>query len=404
MSVDPRPSGMMQINPVLPALRVRGPFLGASGYDHHVREFVRELYRQGVEVELNDLPEWGPSRLPEALRDRWFESLGAPVDAGVGLHFCMPHQVTPFPGTASVNYTMFEATRIPAIWAEHSRSHDLIVLPTESSRRAWLAADVPAEQLRICPLGFNPELFGDWVEPLELHSALRGYRVRFLNVSELGLRKNLIGLLRAWLLATSSSDDAVLIVKLSPYSSDRLELFQAEVESLQCSLGKRLAEAAPIHVLSGLYADHQMPRLYAAATHYVSLSHGEGWDQAMMEAAASGLRLIAPAHSAYLTYLDERVARLVPSRELAAEFVDVDGLQTLFEGASWWLPDEEQAIAFLREAVSGNDLPLASAREHVRANFTWEQATRRLISILAEVTPRHKPRRRWPRLPWSSSS
>jgi glycosyltransferase involved in cell wall biosynthesis len=387
----------MSPNPALSAVRVRGPFMGSSGYDHHVREFVRELHRQGVAVELHDLPEWGPTRLPSELRDRWFESLDAPVAASVGLHFCMPTQVRPFPNTATVNYTMFEATRIPAAWAAHSRQHDLIVLPTESSRRAWLAAGVPSERLRLCPLGINPNMFDNDVEPLPLRDAagepLSRYRVRFLNVSELGPRKNLTGLLRAWLLGTKRSDDALLIIKLSPFSADRLSLFQAELDQLQRSLGKPIAEAAPVHFINKLFSDEQMPRLYAAATHYISLSHGEGWDQAMMEAAASGLRLIAPAHSAYLSYLDAKVARLVTSEEVPAAFADVDGLQRLFAGANWWEPDENEAVAALRAALKGQDHPAASARERVRHEFTWEQAMRRLISILEEITPRR--RRRW---------
>ena len=36
----------------LSTLKIRGPFRGPSGYEHHVREFVRELHRQGVELEL----------------------------------------------------------------------------------------------------------------------------------------------------------------------------------------------------------------------------------------------------------------------------------------------------------------------------------------------------------------
>jgi glycosyltransferase involved in cell wall biosynthesis len=382
----------------LSAVRVRGPFLGSSGYDHHVREFVRELHRQGIASELLDLPEWGPSKLPAGLRDPWFESLNQPVATSVGLHFCMPHQVRPFPNTATVNYTMFEATRIPASWAEESRQHNLVVLPTESSRDAWLASGVPAERLRVCPLGIDPDVFGDGIEPLALRDAegepISRFRVRFINVSELGPRKNLIGLLRTWMLATKRSDDAVLIVKLSPFSADRLTMFQAELDQLQQRLGKHLAEAAPVQFLHELYSDRQMPRLYAAATHYISLSHGEGWDQAMMEAAASGLRLIAPAHSAYRAYLDSSIAQLVPCQEVAANFVDVEGLQTLFAGAKWWEPDEREAIAAIQAALEGRDQPRASARDRVRREFTWEQATRQLISILEEAIPRRSSR--WP--------
>jgi len=61
------------------ALTVRGPFRGATGNDHHVREFVRELARQGVCVRLLDLPLWSPRKLPFSLRDPWFETLRKPT-------------------------------------------------------------------------------------------------------------------------------------------------------------------------------------------------------------------------------------------------------------------------------------------------------------------------------------
>ena len=50
---------------------------------------------------------------------------------------------------------------------------------------------------------------------------------------------------------------------------------------------------------SRVFTDAELPSLYAAATHYVSLSHGEGWDMPLCEAAASGLAVIAPRHTAY---------------------------------------------------------------------------------------------------------
>src|SRR5262245_10369492 len=97
-------------------IKVRGPFRGPSGYDHHVRQFVRELHRQGIEVELIDLPEWSPVSLPNDRRDPWFQSLQRPLQARVFMHFCMPHQVLVQRDLINLNYTMFEASRIPMRW------------------------------------------------------------------------------------------------------------------------------------------------------------------------------------------------------------------------------------------------------------------------------------------------
>ena len=58
----------------LTVLDVRGPFKGPSGYEHHVREFVRELHRQGVAIQLADLPEWGSARLPASCQWKVIEN------------------------------------------------------------------------------------------------------------------------------------------------------------------------------------------------------------------------------------------------------------------------------------------------------------------------------------------
>ncbi len=371
----------------LRALKVRGPFRGPSGYDRHTRAFVRELVRQGVDVELAELEGWGPARLDQWQYDPWFDSLTRPTGARVVLHFAMPHQVTPEPGRATVNYTMFEATRVHPSWVEHNRQHDLVIVPTESSRKAWTASGLPEKSIRLCPLGIDVETFGPAAEPLPLRrdngQRIGDYRVRFLNVSEVGPRKNLAGLLEAWTLATSRSDDAILVVKLGGYIPGMLDLLRLELSTMQEQLGKSLAEAAPVQFVQRFFADVEMPRLYAAATHYVSLSHGEGWDQPMVEAAASGLRLIAPDHSAYPTYLDPTVARLIPSREVPASFPAELG--HLFEGANWWEPDQESAVDAIREAVDGRDAGRGSARSRVLTEYSWEAATRQLVGILADV-------------------
>src|SRR5262249_55636835 len=134
-----------------------------------------------------------------------------------------------------------------------------------------------------------------------------------------------------------------------------------------------------------LLSDHEMPRLYASATHYISVSHGEGWDQTMMEAAASGLKLIAPAHSGYLTYLDSSIASLIPSREVPVAYEGDPNTAELFRDASWWEPDMDRAVQLIRDAIDGRGGATASARDRIVQDFTWAQAASRMLTILDEV-------------------
>ncbi len=382
------------IDNAMKALTVRGSFNGTSGHDHHVREFVRQLYRQGLDVQLVDFADWAPGSLPDHVRDPWFDTLNEPVDSEVLLHFCMPHQVRPARDMLNVNFTMFEATRVPRKWVKCALQHDLIILPTESSKRAWVESGCPEERIRLCPLGVDPEVFRPDVEPLPLADdqgkRIGDYRVKVLHISDLTPRKNLLGLLRVWMRSTRRSDDAVLVVKLSCGSRKWLKKFMRSVAKMEKALGKTRAESAPIVWLTNqTFSDVKMPRLYAAATHYWSMSRGEGWDQPMMEAGAMGLNLIAPWHSAYTAYLDESIAHLIPARQEPAVFRWSDGLHKLFRGADWWEPEEDAAGEIIRKIVQVScDGKNLSARERIVNGFTWEKATRRLIEILDEFQGR----------------
>jgi glycosyltransferase involved in cell wall biosynthesis len=356
---------------------------------------VRELHSQGIAVQLVDIPEWHAARLPEPLRDPWFDSLQHECGSSVTLHFCMPHQAIPDRGKINVNYTMFEASRVHPTWIRYSRRHDLVVLPTESSRRAWLASGMRPDKLRLCPLGIDPALYSTSANAMDLNlpdgTSAGCYRARFLNVSEWGPRKNIGGLLGAWMKATTPKDNAVLILRLSRFGP-LSDLFPFVVTGVERRIGKTRRDCAPVHFLGGTFSDGEMRCLYAAATHYISMSFGEGWDQPMLEAGASGLKLIAPEHSAYMAYLDSSVAVLIPSRPVPVRYVGDPRTARLFEGAEWWEPDEDRAAEYIRAEIDGRAPPRKLPRERILANFTWRQATLRLIEILNEA-PQAKAKR-----------
>src|SRR5262249_2283143 len=120
---------------------------------------------------------------------------------------------------------------------------------------------------------------------------------------------------------------------------------------------------------------------------YISLSHGEGWDLPMMEAAVCGLALVAPAHSAYLSYLREEEAHLIPAPLGPARF---DGKLTpedalLFHGVQWWHPDEDAAADVIRRIVAGSGPPKRSPRERIVTDYSWEKAAAALLAALREL-------------------
>lgn len=202
------------------SLFVRGPFRGSTGYAHHTREFVRELARNGVALQLESVPGWGSDEpVPAESADYWYATLNGPVVARIALQFCMPHQTEEHPDLIDVNCTKFEADRIPSTWVALSKLFDWTVVPTEFSRIAWIESGAPEKRLRVCPLGVRSELFTGTHEPwpvvLTNGRPLATYRFRFLNVSDWNTRKNLDGLVRTWLTATRATKDAALVKRKS---------------------------------------------------------------------------------------------------------------------------------------------------------------------------------------------
>lgn len=373
------------------SIEVIGPYKGPTGYDRHTRAFVTQFVRMGREVQLTHLPNWSVD-LPPHMRDTWFDSLTRPIPTGVALHFTMPNHCQPRPGKPNVNYTMFEADRIPRQWVACAAGVERVVVPTESCRRAWIDSGVPESKLRIAPLAVDGEYFRQSAAPLEFTCAdgrsILSIGRRFLNVAELRPRKNHAGLIRAWLRATSRADDAILVLKCTSFQPGALDLLRADVEDVQQDVGRSLADAAPTVILTQTLSEEQMRSLYRTATHYISVSHGEGWDLPMMEAGASGLSLIAPAHSAYLSYLTAEDAALIPSRPIPAVITGRVGAEdrVFFNGLQWWEPDEDATVEAIRAAIHGLPRSQEATQTRIVREYTWANAARKLLDALDEIT------------------
>jgi glycosyltransferase involved in cell wall biosynthesis len=366
---------------------VTGPFKGITGYDRVVRSIVPELRQLGVEVELRDLEEWSPTRRTETLPPDLLRTQRV-RQADLHLHFGMPPQVACSPDCPNINYSMFEADRIPAAWARATEKIDLVVVPTESSRLSWIAGGVPAEKVAVCPEGADFELFAPGAEPLDFRTregrAVRDFRYRFLNVAEFSTRKNLAGLLRVWLRATRATDAAVLILKPGFYTAGSRERYGEMLRRLEDEVGRRFEDAAPVILCERQLDEAEMPRLYASASHYWSMSFGEGFDLPMVEAAGCGLQLIAPRHSSYLHYLRPEHAFLLPVEAVEPEITEDPALAAFFQGSKWWRPDEAATVETIRAIIDGTAPPKSSARKSLQADCHWRRMAEGLIQVVEE--------------------
>ncbi|PWC55052.1 hypothetical protein TSH7_30470 [Azospirillum sp. TSH7] len=372
-------------------LLVRAPFSVLSGYGDFAQHFVRSLMECGTTLRLAGLTgaeSWRPA-FADPILQAAARRLGDPVRARLALSMLTPLLVEPVPGLPTVNYTMFEGPRIPTAWAACSRTHEMVIVPTDSSRLAWIAAGHPEDRIRVCPPGIAPHPADAAARPLAV-AGPRGrdvmdYRVRVLNISDFVARKNLDGLLRVWLRATRAGDDAILILKVGKGGSALAGEIRRLVDRCIHATGRRLEEAAPIVLLTDRYDEAALAGIYAMATHYLSLSHGEGWDLPITRAGCLGADLIAPRHSAYTAYLDDRVAHLIPCATGPALMPYSSDYYPPFHGLDWWHPDEDAAADILARVIRDPEGERRDAARHLMDNFTWDAAARRLLDALDGV-------------------
>lgn len=378
--------------PQLPhGLLVRAPFSVLSGYGDFAQHFVRSLMERGQTLRLVGLTgeeSWRPS-FADPILQAAARRLDAPLRPRLALSVLTPPLVEPIPGVPTVNYTMFEGPRIPPVFAACNRAHDLVIVPTESSRLAWVAAGHPEDRIRVCPPGIAPNPADTGARPLPIMGprgrAVMDYRVRVLNISDFVARKNLDGLLRVWLRATRAEDDAILILKVGKGGSSLVGKVRGLVEQGMQATGRRLDEAAPIALLTDRYDEQGIAGLYAMATHYFSLSHGEGWDLPITRAGCLGAGLIAPRHSAYTAYLNDEVAHLIPCTTGPALMPYSSDYYPAFHGLDWWHPDEDTAAEILSRVVRNPEGERRDAARHLAESFTWDAAAHRLLDILDGV-------------------
>jgi tetratricopeptide (TPR) repeat protein len=355
-------------------LAARGPYRDTSGYSYMVRRYLGHWLDDGVQVLLAG-KNWGPE-LDADQRDQRFDKLERAVAAETALHFDLPSEVLPVPGLRNINMTMTECSRVPTEWVQRSRWVDKLILPTLSSRDAWIAAGMPADKIELCPLGCDPPERYAHVPPARLTAPsgrpAADFPVRVVSVISATVRKNLDGMLRAWAQATQGEKDAVLILKLGKDATT--QDIAGYFNTVLARNGVRRDEIGEIIVIIDKLTDDEIIGLYKASTHYWSMSFGEGWDLPMIQAGACGLTLAAPAHSAYLSYLHDAVAHLIPATaELVPWETDAP--------TRWWRPDEAFAVDLMRSVVKGTAPAKASAQDHLLTNYDWRVGARRLLEI-----------------------
>jgi glycosyltransferase involved in cell wall biosynthesis len=376
-------------------LDVFGSYTGPTGYDNLVRLAVAQLASRGVDVALQNFEKWSNFRV---VYNEMFDQLAKKRKIGSSralLNFCLPPQAIYNEHQFNMVYTMFEGTVVNELWAETASSMDLVIVPTESSMEAFRARGVRDSILKKVHIGIDTKQYHEDVKARSIFDGelvgLERFKYRVFNIQELGPRKNIEGLIRAWIIGTKGEmkDQACLVLKMSAYSPNRYGQFVAMLNDIRYELGISLHQHAPIFVSCRLFADSDIPSYMASMTHYISMSKAEGWDLPAMQAAALGKSLIVPFHSSYTEWINKALVNPVMDFKKERSSSSDPSLAEVYQDAEWFVPSVE-SFADRIANLKVSDGASAFAKE-IADNFSIDRIGDQWMSVLEEEVYSHKP-------------
>lgn len=362
-----------------------------SGYAKANREIIFRLQDRGVKVGLvtgDYLPEKAEHPEPH-IRNRLLMAEAVVVsDAAPLVRFFLPRRE--------------EEERFRTLWfmTETARMHPNLVnrieafydelwVPTEWNRESFRESGgrIPCH---VMPLGVDETIYlppakgmkprfplCERISPSPATGHPDGFV--FLYVFQPVFRKGAEFLASVFNDLFPNRDDVHLVLATTTYPTDGF------LRQIKQSVGK-----ANVWILQKSLTEGRMAELYQAADAYVTASMGEGWNLPLCEAAATGLPVIAPRHTAHLQYLD-------PSNSYTYECDGEAPVEQAQGVCSWYdgmpfavLGDKARGglAAAMMEVFFHYDEALLRARRLrslMLSCYTWDMASENVIRRLTEI-------------------
>ena len=217
------------------------------------------------------------------------------------------------------------------------------------------------------------------IETKELDLNLR-HDFNFLCVAQMGPRKNIQGVINAFV-EEFKNDDVGLLLKINGANDSVIDYHNiAQTFTQVTNLSKKEGWKCSINFLHGNLTDEQMSGLYnnEKVKAMVSLSHGEGFGLPLYEAAYNNVPVIATDWSGHLDFLTMRTGKR-RTKQFAAvkyELKEIpessvwDGV--LVRGSKWAYPDLQDAKKKMRDVFKNYNKWLKKAKK-LSPTFKGEQ-------------------------------
>lgn len=352
--------------------------------DHEEWKWIEEYIMDGALNYQPDIMVW-ITIPPEAQR---FGKWNCLFTAGIETTFCSPK------------------------WVEAVNNMDLIVVPSEHSKRAFLESSyqkqdnntkqmlgnlVVEKPIEVLFEGFNPEVYKYKVniEDEKLNTNMdeisESFCFLFTGMWLPGIynedRKNISGLVKVFLETfKNKKNKPALILKTScgsPSILDRNSIL-SKIENIKKTVNSK--NLPNIYIFHGDVTDNEMNNLYnhPKVKTMISLTKGEGFGRPLLEFTQSKKPIICSGWGGQIDFLKSDLTTLIPGY-LAPIHKSAQMEDMLVEGSQWFSADLEHTSKVLNDYFDNYKKYTVNGKKlshHCKVNFSLDQMELKLKEIM----------------------
>lgn len=363
---------------MIKSVLLRGPILTHSGYGENCRQIAKWLFSledQGKIKIYTELLNWGVTPWITK-RDKFVDRLiqasiiTKPAIFDVSIQAQLPNEWNPVLGIQNIGVTAgVESTKCNPEWIKACDRMDLIIVPSKFTSELFAASKTP---IRVVPHCLNQEILNSNI--LDKEELLSGIETDF-NFLFVGMftgnnehndRKNILYMMKWFLEAFKDNTNVGLVVKTSMARLGHLDrdmITKNFKDILEGQLGYT-GNGPKIYLLHGNMSETEMSKLYRdkKIKAFISANKGEGFGIPFLEAAASGLPIIATDWSAYKEFLDKGKWIKIANRLEEIHQSRIDN-NIWIQGSKWAMPIEDDFKTKILKFYSSPEKPNEWAKD-----------------------------------------